>query len=444
MLTNIALMIVLVLLNGFFAGSELAFISMNNNKLKSLAEEGHKRATKILKLKEKPNRFLSTIQIGVSMASILSGAFGSEAFAQVLTDWVVGAGIGNDILIKPIAMIVITLVIMFLMLVFGELVPKRIAMSHTEKFAFVAVGPISFLAVLSTPFVHLLSLSTNLVLRMIGIDPHGSEEEVTEEEIRLMVDAGEIDSLEKQMINNIFDFDNQEVADIMTHRTEIIGLDVEATFEDLMLVVDKERFTRYPIYEGNIDNIIGIVHLRDILRYMKFNKNQTFDIKKLAREPYFVPDSKRTDELFRELQSNKTHLAVVIDEYGGTAGIVTMEDLIEEIMGNILDEYDLDEKVIELERVKEGEYLVDASMDLEDLEDVLQIDLPIEDFDTVSGFLISELGRIPTEEDVIEDGSDVVFNGYRFSILEIHEKVIAQIRILRLSDEEKNELKDKE
>lgn len=437
-------MIVLILLNGFFAGSELAFISINNNKLKAMAEDGHKKAIKILKLKDKPNRFLSTIQIGVSMASILSGAFGSEAFAQVLTDWVVGAGIGTAVLIKPIAMVVITLVIMFLMLVFGELVPKRVAMSHGEKFAFIAVTPLSVLAVITTPLVHLLSFSTNLVLRLMGIDPHGLEEEVTEEEIRLMVDAGEIDTLEKEMINNIFEFDNQEVADIMTHRTEIVGLDVEASFEDLMQVVDKERFTRYPVYDGNIDNIIGVIHLRDILRYMKFDKNQDFDIKNIVREPYFVPDSKRTDELFRDLQNNKTHLAVVIDEYGGTAGIITMENLIEEIMGNILDEYDVDEKVFELEEVHEGEYLVDASMDLEDLEDVLHIDLPIEDFDTVSGFLISELGRIPTEEDVREDESDIIFNGYRFSILEIDEKVISQIRILKLDHNDIKEMKFKE
>lgn len=439
MITSMLLLFVLILLNGFFAGSELAFISINNNKLKILAEEGNRKAIKILQLKEKPNRFLSTIQIGVSLASILSGAFGADAFAQVLTDFIVAQGLGTSLLVKPIATLLITLIIMFVMLVFGELVPKRVAMSHTEKFAFIAVTPIAFLAKISTPMIHLLSFSTNLVLRLLGIDPHGSEEEVTEEEIRLMVDAGEIDVKEKEMINNIFEFDNLEVADIMTHRTEIVGIGVDADFNELMALVDKERFTRYPVYEDSIDNIVGIIHLRDILRYMKFHKGQEFNAKSLMREPFYVPDSKQTDELFRELQLNKTHMAVVIDEYGGTAGLVTMEDLIEEIMGNIMDEYDIDEVTHELIEVHSGEYLVDASMDLEDLEDVLQIGLPVDDFDTVSGFLISELGRIPTQEDVLEDDSDVDFNGYRFSILEIDEKVISKLRLTKISDLEEIE-----
>ena len=439
MITSMLLLFVLILLNGFFAGSELAFISINNNKLKILAEEGHRKAIKILHLKEMPNRFLSTIQIGVSLASILSGAFGADAFAQVLTDFIVAQGLGTPLLVKPIATLLITLMIMFVMLVFGELVPKRVAMSHTEKFAFIAVTPIAFLAKISTPMIHLLSFSTNLVLRILGIDPHGSEEEVTEEEIRLMVDAGEIDVKEKEMINNIFEFDNLEVADIMTHRTEIVGIGVDADFNELMALVDKERFTRYPVYEDSIDNIVGIIHLRDILRYMKFHKGQEFNAKSLMREPFYVPDSKQTDELFRELQLNKTHMAVVIDEYGGTAGLVTMEDLIEEIMGNIMDEYDIDEVTHELIEVHSGEYLVDASMDLEDLEDVLQIGLPVDDFDTVSGFLISELGRIPTQEDVLEDDSDVDFNGYRFSILEIDEKVISKLRLTKISDLEEIE-----
>ncbi len=439
MITSMLLLFVLILLNGFFAGSELAFISINNNKLKILAEEGNRKAIKILNLKEMPNRFLSTIQIGVSLASILSGAFGADAFAQVLTDFIVAQGLGTPLLVKPIATLLITLMIMFVMLVFGELVPKRVAMSHTEKFAFIAVTPIAFLAKISMPMIHLLSFSTNLVLRILGIDPHGSEEEVTEEEIRLMVDAGEIDVKEKEMINNIFEFDNLEVADIMTHRTEIVGIGVDADFNELMALVDKERFTRYPVYEDSIDNIVGIIHLRDILRYMKFHKGQEFNAKSLMREPFYVPDSKQTDELFRELQLNKTHMAVVIDEYGGTAGLVTMEDLIEEIMGNIMDEYDIDEVTHELIEVHSGEYLVDASMDLEDLEDVLQIGLPVDDFDTVSGFLISELGRIPTQEDVLEDDSDVDFKGYRFSILEIDEKVISKLRLTKISDLEEIE-----
>lgn len=442
MLTSLILMAVLILFNGFFAGSEIAFISINNNKLKAMADDGHKKANKILHLKETPNRFLSTIQIGVSLASILSGAFGADAFAEVLTNWIITNGFGTPAVVKPISMFIITLVIMYVMLVFGELVPKRIGMTYAERFAFFAVTPISFLLTITTPLVYLLSFSTNLILRILGIDPHGSEETVTEEEIRLMVDAGGIDIKEKEMINNIFDFDNQEVADIMTHRIDIIGLDIEASFEELMVLVDEERFTRYPVYEENIDNIVGLIHIRDILRFIKFKEDETFDIRKIMRQPFFVPDSKHTDELFRELQNNNTHMAIVIDEYGGTAGIATMEDLIEEIMGNILDEYDTDEELVEVEKVHEGEYLVDGSMDIEDLEDEIEINLPVEDFDTVSGFIISELGRIPTQDDVAEDLSDVIFNGYRFKIIEVDEKVISKLRIIKEELEEVEELEN--
>ncbi len=437
MMTQVGILVGLILLNAFFAGSELAFISINNNKLKNMVENGNKKARLVLTLKERPNKFLSTIQIGVTLASILSGAAATETFAQFLTQLVVSTGVASEAIVKPIAFLVVTLVIMFLMLVFGELVPKRIAMKNPERFTFFVIYPIYYLAKFTTPLVHLLSFSTNLVLRLIGIDPNSVDDEVTEEEIRLMVDAGEINIQEKEMINNIFEFDNIDVADIMTHRTDIVGIDSTSSFEDIMNLVDEERYTRYPVYEESIDNIIGIIHLRDLLRYMKFSK-ELFDIKDLIRQPYFVPDSKQTDELFRELQSNKTHIAVVIDEYGGTAGIVTMEDMIEEIMGNIMDEYDIDEVEHDIVQVHEDEYLVDGSADIEDLENILGIDLPIDDYDTVSGFVIGEIGRIPTAEDVEGDESDVEFHGYKFSILELDEKTVSKVRVIKLDKHDDN------
>ena len=281
-----------------------------------------------------------------------------------------------------------------------------------------------------------------LCLRIIGIDPDKAEDEVTEEEIRIMVDAGEIDVTEKEMINNIFEFDNLDVADIMTHRTEVVGIDVSSSFADIMELVDEERYTRYPVYEDSIDNIIGLIHLRDLLRYVKDHRDdEVFEIKKIIREPYYVPDSKRTDELFRELQNSKMHFAVVIDEYGGTAGIVTMEDLIEEIMGNIMDEYDEEEEQ-EIVAVNLDEYLVDGACDIEDLEDVININLPVEDYDTVSGFVVGQIGRLPTEEDVREDLSDVIYHGYRFSIMELDEKVIARVRVTKEKEVDLDSLED--
>ena len=425
----IGVLIVLIAFNAFFAGSELAFVSINNNKLKQMAEEGHKKAKMVLQLKENPNQFLSTIQIGVTLSSILSGAFASDAFAESLATFLTNHFALSASVVQSLSVVSVTILTTYLMLLFGELVPKRIALKNPVGFAFFVVTPIYYLSKITTPIVRFLSFSTNLMLRAIGIDPRSVNEEVTEEEIRIMVDAGEINLSEKEMINNIFDFDNQEVSDIMTHRTDVIGIDVESDFETIMNIIEAERFTRYPVYEGSIDNIIGIIHLRDLLRFTRARDTKHFNIREVMWKPYFVPDSKRTDMLFREFQNKKTHIAIAIDEYGGTAGLVTMEDLIEEIMGNIMDEYDEVEENTEIVEVADEQYLVGGLADLEELEDKLEIGLPVEDYDTLSGFMISKLGRIPEQIDVIESESDVVFNGYRFEIVELDEKIIAKVKI---------------
>ena len=432
---QIGMLVFLIALNAFFAGSELAFVSLNNNKLKQMVEEGNKKAKLVLQLKENPNKFLSTIQIGVSLASILSGAFAADAFADILTKFVVEAFQLSAGVVRPLAVFGVTLLTTYLMLLFGELVPKRVAMKNAQGFAFFVVQPIYILSKISTPIVKFLSFSTNLVLRIIGIDPHSLNEEVTEEEIRIMVDAGEINITEKEMINNIFDFDNQQVSDIMTHRTDMIGIDVESTFQEIMDIVDEERFTRYPVYEGSIDNVVGIIHLRDLLRFSRNGSDSDFQIREIMWKPYFVPDSKRTDTLFREFQNSKTHIAIAIDEYGGTAGLVTMEDLIEEIMGNIMDEYDEEEENTEIKEVSENQYIVGGLVDLEELEDVLDIGLPVEDYDTLSGFIISQIGRIPVHEDVIHNESDVIYHGYRFEIVDLDEKVISQVKVSKVEEE---------
>ena len=440
-IVQVLILIFLILMNAFFAGSEIAFISANQMKMKIKAEEGNRKARIVLRLVENPTHFLSTIQIGVSLASMLSGAFAADTFAEGLSQWVVDLSSGslNIAMVRPIAVILITFITMFLMLVMGELVPKRIAMAHPEGFAFFVVYPVFLLSKLFSPFVSLLSAVTNLILRIFGIDPN-KEDEVTEEEIRMLVEAGEIDLSEKEMIRNVFEFDNHEVRDIMTHRTDVIAFDVTTDFDSLMDLVDAERFTRYPVYDDNIDNIIGIFHLRDLLRFIQVDGNaENFDMKGYLRQPYYVPDSKRTDELFAELKSHKTHIAVVIDEYGGTAGIVTMEDLIEEVMGNILDEYDDVEEEFEIKEIHPNEYLVEGYADIEELNELIDADLPIDDYDTVSGFVIGELRRLPTQEDVDTDASDFDYNGYRFSIVDIDEKVISKIRVLKLEVEEDDE-----
>ncbi|AMC93560.1 hemolysin [Erysipelothrix larvae] len=430
-ITQILILLVLILMNAFFAGSEIAFISLNSVKLKAMSEEGHRKAKIVMALKEVPTRFLSTIQIGVSLASMLSGAFAADTFADYLANWIVsltGGGISFGVM-RPIAVVLITLITAYLMLVLGELVPKRIAMVSPEKFAFFVCYPVYFISKVFVPLIHLLSISTNLVLRLLGIDPASHEEEVTEEEIRIMVEAGEINVNEKEMIQNVFDFDNHDVSDIMTHRTDMIALDIESDFDEIMDLVYEERFTRYPVYEDNVDNVVGILHVRDLLKFIRKDGDPThFNIKEWLREPYFVPESKQTDELFTELKANKTHIAIVIDEYGGTAGIVTLEDLIEEVMGNIMDEYDIEEDV-EIVELGPDEYQVEGYCDIEELEKILDIDLPVDDYDTVSGFVIGELGRIPTDDDIMNPESDVLFEDYRFSIMGVDEKVVSKVLV---------------
>lgn len=426
---SVFLLFILIVFNGFFAGSEIAFISLKEQNLKALVAEGDKKAASVLKLKEIPNKFLSTIQIGVSLASILSGVFAAEAFASLLTDWILLLVDFPISAVKTFSMFFITLITSYLMLLFGELVPKRIAMAHPQKFAYLAVYPLTALAIITTPVVKLLSISTNFILRTIGINPEKIREAVTEEEIRNMVEAGEISPIEKEMIENIFKFDDMRATEVMTHRTDVIAIDSDESLDHILELINEERYTRYPVYKDNIDNIIGIIHLRELLRYLSIGKKEDFEINNFITEPYFVPDSKKADELFRELQIHQTHMGIIIDEYGGTAGVVTMENLIEEIMGEIADEYDADSKEAKIMKLENNKYLVDGACDVDDLEEILQIGLPTEDYDTINGFIIGRLGRIPIKDDLTNQDSDFIFNGYLFKIIAIDEKVITKVKV---------------
>lgn len=426
MLTGLLLLMVLIVLNAFFAASEIALISLNVNKIKLMADEGNKKAKRLVNILSEPSKFLATIQIGITLAGFLASAFAAENFADRLVAFIktTQAPIPDNVL-KTVAVIIITLILSYFTLVLGELVPKRLAMKKAEQISFAVVSPLNLLSVVASPFVKLLSVSTNFVVRLFGVDPSAEEKRVTEEEIRMLVDVGEekgtIHESEKEMINNIFEFDNKIVSDIMTHRTDIAGIPIDSSLQDVLDTVKRKKFTRFPVYEDNIDNIVGILNVKDLLFLLEDN-NQDFDLKQLLRQPYFVPESKKTDELFKELQSTKTHMAVAIDEYGGTAGIVTIEDLIEEIVGNIFDEYDEEEK--EFEKLDENTYLINGVASLERVEDFLKVELPVEDYDTLSGFLIGQLGRIPGEDEnpVIE------FNGLVFKVEEMVEKRIAKVK----------------
>jgi len=316
-------------------------------------------------------------------------------------------------------------------LVLGELVPKRLAMQKAEPISRMVVTPLTVLSKLTAPFVKLLTLSTNLCVRMFGVDPNDNKEQVTEEEIRMMVDVGNengtIQEAEKIMINNIFDFDNITVSELMTHRSRVVGIPIGLSVAEAAAIVQREKFSRYPVYEDNMDQIVGILHVKDLIPSLGAVSGQQIELKDIILQPYFTPTSKRADELFSDMKKNKVHMAIVIDEYGGTAGIVTIEDLLEEIVGNILDEHDEEEK--EIEKLDESTYLISGMISLRSLQDVLDVDLPVEDYDTLSGFLIGQLGRIPEPGDFPE----IEFAGYLFKVHELDERRILKAKVCRAS-----------
>ena len=429
MTTALVFLVILIILNAFFAASEIAMISLNDARIKSLADKGDRKAARIEKLMDEPSRFLATIQIGITLAGFLASAFASETFADPLVRVLQEAGIGWSAgVLKTISMVVITILLSYFTLVFGELVPKRVAMKKSQPIAYFAIGPLQFLSAITKPLVSLLSVSTNFMMRLFGMDPHEEDDEVTEEEIRLMVDIGEekgtIHELERRMINNIFEFDNKTVGNIMTHRTDIVALPVEAGLEQVLHVVNTEKFSRIPVYEDNLDNIVGMFYPKDLFQFLSDESNRdNFSLRQIIRTPYFVATSKPTDQLFREMQRRKTHIAVIIDEYGGTAGLVTIEDLLEEIVGNIFDEYDEEEK--EFEKIDDNTYLISGVADLDDVQELLGVELPVDDYETLSGFVIGQLGRIPGRK----DKPSIEYEGLIMKVEEVEEKRVSKVKV---------------
>ncbi|WJH37285.1 hemolysin family protein [Paenibacillus aurantius] len=423
-------LILLIVLNAFFAASEIALISLNDNKIKAMAEGGHKKAKLLQNLLSEPSRFLATIQIGITLAGFLASAFAAENFSGRFADFLQSTGVPlADNVLETISLIVITLVLSYFTLVLGELVPKRLAMQKAETIAMFAATPLTLLLKIASPFVKLLTLSTNLLVRMFGVDPNADKEQVTEEEIRMMVDVGNengaIQETERMMINNIFDFDNITVSDIITHRKNVVCLPHDAKLGEVARLVQEEQYTRLPVYQENVDNIIGILHVKDLIPFIEEGKAGSFQVEKLMRPPYFVPMSKPADDLFKEMQRDKVHLAVAIDEYGGMGGIVTIEDLLEEIVGNIFDEHDEEES--EIEQLDERTYRISGLTPLRTVNELLKMELPHEDYDTLSGFLTGQLGRIPAEGEQPE----IDFNGLVFTVEAVDEKRISQIRVSR-------------
>ena len=431
---QIIILLILILINAFFAASEIAFISLNDAKIEMMVKDGNKKAKTISKMLKTPSRFLATIQIGITLAGFLSSAFASDTFADDLAPILYSAmpSISFETW-KGISIIIITIILSYFTLIFGELVPKRIAMKKYEKIAFGSIGVINFISIVTSPFVRFLEFSTNIVSKIFGVS--GNEEEVvTEEEIRMMVDVGEekgtIEFNEKEMINNVFEFNDRTVSEIMTPRTEIFALNCDLPMNEAIIeIAEDEKYSRIPVYKENIDEIIGIIYVKDMLLEQK-NKNTK--IKNLMKDAYFIPETKNVNELFAEMRKNKKQIAIVLDEYGGTAGLVTMEDILEEIVGDIYDEYDEFEN--EYEKIDENTYRLDGGIPIYECNKLLNIEIPEGDYDTLSGYLIEVLGRIPGEKEkpVIEI-NDVVYK-----IEKIENKRVDKVKIC-ITDAKKEE-----
>lgn len=435
---KIVILFALILVNAFFAMSEIAVISLNDNKIEKMAESGNKKAKQIKKLTESSSSFLSTIQIGVTLAGFLTSATAAQSFAVMLAGAISKTAVVKVIPISVISgfsTVVITLIMSYFSLVLGELVPKKIAMQKSEKMAFMAAPVLTFVAAATRPVVKFLSLSTNGVLRIMGIDPHADEETVTEEEIRMMVDVGGekgvIEDSQKEMIDNIFEFDDIDVADIMTHRTDMVCVDVEEGLSEAVKLSIENGFSRIPVYEEDPDNIIGIIYVKDFLKYVGTALPKTKSIKDIMREAYYVPETKRCGELFSEMTEKRVQMAVVVDEYGGTAGIVTLEDVLESIVGNIQDEYDQESD--EFSIIDDKTFTVDGITDIEEVEEHIGKTFPEGDYDTIGGYIISVLGFLPQDGEM----NEVTFENIRFTVLNVEDRRIGKVKVEILPTEDK-------
>ena len=400
----------------------MAVVSVNKNRIKVLADEGSKRAALLQTLFEDSTKFLSTIQVAITLAGFFSSASAATGISQVLGRWIAQFGIPYS---NTIAVVVVTIILSYFTLVFGELVPKRIALQKAEAFSLFVVQPIYIISKILSPFIKLLSLSTNGFLHLIGMKTENLEEAVSEEEIKKMLETGSengvFNEIEKEMINSIFSFDDKTAKDVMVPRREVFAIDIEEPLEKILDEILETRHSRIPVYEEQIDNIIGILQVKDVMIEARKKSFEEVDIRALLKEAFFVPDGKSTDELFREMQKTKNRMAVLIDEYGGVSGILTVEDLVEEVMGEITDEHE--EEVVELQKIGEKEYLLDGSILIEELNEKLNLKLETENYDTLSGYLIEELGYIPKDSGQCELDAD----GVHFKILEVKEKRIRKV-----------------
>ena len=438
------LQLALILLNGWFAATEAAILSLNDARLRRDAEDGDPVAARLLKLSESPQKYLSTLQVCITLAGFMGSAFAARTFASRLAGAFVRLGVTMSAgALENLCVVLVTLILAYVTLVLGMLVPKRIAMHHPEKAARLTVRVLHVCAAVFRPVVWLLTVSTGGILRLIGIDPNAEPEEVTEEEIRMMVDmggeTGAIEETEKEMIENIFEFNNRTAEDVMTHRTGVTSIWVGADQDDILKTIRESGLSRFPVYDEDMDDIVGTLNARSFLLNAATGSPRKF--RELLHEAYFVPETVQADQLFRNMQMKKVHMAIVLDEYGGMSGIVTMEDLLEEIVGNIYDEFDPQTEA-EIVQLSDDTWRISGAAALEDVAEALDIGLPLEEeYDTLGGLIFNQFTTIP------QDGStpEVEVEGLRIQVEKIEDHRVESAIVTKLpSGSAENDEKDDE
>ena len=428
------LFIIILLLTTYFSSIETSLISSSKSRVKTLKESGDNTYNALYEELKNRTEKISSLRLviisGVVFGSFVFVKFVYEIFQDIIAKSDVYVSTRNIVYLSYLIGLILAV---FIFYTFEYLIAKRFGLNNPDKRALNSIKTMKIVTAIMKPFVVIDTFIANTIVRLFGIDPSKLDIHITEDEIRMMVDAGSdigsIDENEMEMINNIFEFDNTSVEDIATHRTNIVAIPITSTLEDIKKVIVDEKYSRIPVYEENIDNIIGILYVKDFIKYICIDElGKNFNLKNILMEPYFIPTSKKSDELFKEMQIKKVHMAIVIDEYGGTAGIVTMEDLLEEIVGNIFDEYDVEEKE-DIEIINEDTYIIKGGTDINDVEEFLSVKFEdISDYDTLGGYLIGKLGRVPDDN----ERPEIDICGYNFKIIEFDDKRINLVKVNRM------------
>ncbi|HHX13642.1 MAG TPA: HlyC/CorC family transporter [Clostridiales bacterium] len=438
-LLQLLVIAILTLINACFSASEMAIVSVNKNKIKILAAAENKRAKLLLDLIEEPNKFLSTIQVSITLAGFLASAVAATGMSDDLGRVFAAINLPYE---RQVAVVVVTLILSYFTLVFGELFPKRIALLHSTKIALASVRPLMVMSRIAAPFVWLLSKSVSLLMRLTKQHNVAPEEEFSEEEVKSMIEAGQESGVLKEegakMINSIFAFDDKFAYEVMTPRTDVFSIDIDDPESEYIDELMELRYSRIPVYEDDLDNIIGILNIKDYLIKAREHGFDNINIRDILRKPYFIPESKKIDVLFRELQLSKQHIAILIDEHGGFSGIVTMEDLVEEIVGEIADEYD--EADQEIEKIDDRTYRLNGLVSLKNLNEDLDLDLDSENSETLGGFLLEILGKIPREDVAVHPV--VEHEGYTFIIEKVLDRRIDTVKMILPPEEGEGEEAD--